>query len=94
VSEFEELLECMKSDAMVFRAVELPTEEVVFFKSLVEAYPGVAAVHAGRKAGQRAMTQLCVATSPSLERELDGLLGDLAAEIDRLTWKRSDTPSV
>jgi hypothetical protein len=85
----KQLIDCMHEDAMCLRDVELPTGEVVFFKSLIEAYPGVAAVHATRGAARGEQSSLVVATTAELEAELDGLLSDLAHEIDGLVWKIS-----
>jgi hypothetical protein len=89
----------MHVDAMTLRDVDLPKREVVFFKSLIEAYPGVAAVHATRRdaansrhaaPGGTPAARLIVATSRELTAELDGLLADLANEIDGLAWNNSE----
>lgn len=94
MTELAELIERMHDDGMTLRDVELPTREVVYFKSLIEAYPGYAAVHAtpGAVRGERA--QLIVATSRELSLELDGLLNDFAADVEAFTWKVSQHAAV
>jgi hypothetical protein len=79
-----QLLESATRDGMAVREVSMPTPEVVLFKSLIEAHPGVAAVHAlpGRVRGARA--ELCVATTRELEPELDAVLAELTEEIPAL----------
>jgi Domain of unknown function (DUF4911) len=62
-------------DGMVVRRIVMPARDVVFFKGIVEASEGLAAVFA-EKGGD-----LTVAAPASRAGELDGLLDDLAAEI-------------
>jgi hypothetical protein len=82
--EAEGLWSAMRHDGMVVRAVSLPAAEVVMLKSVLEAHPGVASVHAvrGRVRGPRA--GLRVAATRELAAELDGVLHDLAEEIPGL----------
>jgi hypothetical protein len=48
-NELEQLLGELVADGMIVRRVTVPIEDVVFFKSVLEAYPGLAAVHASRR---------------------------------------------
>lgn len=65
---------CVGSE-MVVRRVVLPSREVVFFKGVVEASEGLAAVFAERGG------DLTVAAPLGREAELDALLDDLCAEV-------------
>ncbi len=97
VTEITQLIALMHDDDMALFDVDLPTREVVFFKGLIEAYPGVAAVHAVpavRGAPRTAVARLIVATSRSLEGELGGILNDLTTQIEGLAWKVSEHASV
>jgi hypothetical protein len=58
------------------RRVRMPAREVVFFKAVLEANEGIAAVFAERGG------DLTVATPWSRRRELDELLADLVSELD------------
>jgi len=86
-TEFETLLAQIDSDGMVMRRVIADAEDVVFFKSVLEAYPGVAAVHAERRSDEHDSgpfarpRRLVVATTPGLSAELDELLEGLRAEM-------------
>jgi hypothetical protein len=60
---------------MVVRRIVMAARDVVFFKGIVEASEGLAAVFAERGG------DLTVAAPASRARELDGLLDDLGAEI-------------
>jgi hypothetical protein len=62
-------------DGMVVRRIVMAARDVVFFKGIVEASEGLAAVFAERGG------DLTVAAPASRARELDGLLDDLGAEI-------------
>lgn len=88
-----QLVAHMRGDAMSLRDVQVPTSEVVYFKSLIEAYPGVAAVHATRGAARSEMARLLVATTQELQSELDALLTELTTEIDGLVWNISEQAS-
>lgn len=87
-TEFETLLERIVSDGMIIRRIVVPVSEVVFLKSVLEAYPGLAAVHAERAHSRRGQTAddapkgttLVVATTPGFESELDELLAELRRE--------------
>ncbi|MBW2454473.1 MAG: hypothetical protein JRI68_08180 [Deltaproteobacteria bacterium] len=101
-TEFEALLEQLEQDRMILRTVVVEAEDVVFLKSIIEAYPGVAAVHAERRQAQRAVSgvarprTLVVATTPGLGAELDHLLdsmrGELALVIDGVSSTPPSTP--
>ncbi len=86
-TEFEALLEQLEQDGMILRSVVVEAEEVVFLKSIIEAYPGVAAVHAERRQAQQAVSgvarprTLMVATTPGLAPELDLMLDGLSDEV-------------
>jgi hypothetical protein len=60
---------------MVVRRVVLPARDVVFFKGIIEASEGVAAVFAEHGG------DLSVAAPVDRERELDELLDALCAEV-------------
>ncbi len=62
-------------DGMIVRRIVLPSREVVFFKGVVEASEGLAAVFAERGG------DLTVAAPVERERELDELLEALCAEL-------------
>jgi hypothetical protein len=59
----------------------VPREEVVYLKAVLEAYPGLAAVHAerGRQLGDSA--PLTIVTTPELATELGEVLSELAREM-------------
>jgi hypothetical protein len=91
---FETLLEQIVADGMVIRRVVIPVSEVVFFKSVLEAYPGLAAVHAERAEKKQAnapqdlaprKAHLVVATTPGFEAELDALLHEMSGEMSLAT---------
>ncbi len=65
-------------EGMVVRRVLLPAREVVFFKGVVEASEGLAAVFAERGG------DLSVAAPVERARELDALLDTLCAELGGL----------
>jgi hypothetical protein len=60
---------------MVVRRIVLPSREVVFFKGVVEASEGLAAVFAERGG------DLTVAAPAARERELDEVVDALCAEL-------------
>ena len=102
---FETLLQQIVADGMVVRRVLVAVPEAVFFKSLIEAYPGLAALHAERTIKTAASpvaespvaekrAQLVVATTPGFEMELDELLHELSQEMDlTLATNPALTPS-
>jgi hypothetical protein len=63
-------------DGMVVRRVLVRTRDVVFFKGVVEASEGLAAVYAERGG------DLFVAACAERARELDDLLDDLCVEVN------------
>jgi hypothetical protein len=99
VTEFEALLEQLEGDGMILRTVVVDAEDVVFLKSVIEAYPGVAAVHAERRqamAGAGPLPRprtLMLATTPELGSELDQLLEDLRGELPLVIDGVSSAPS-
>ncbi|HZO11719.1 MAG TPA: hypothetical protein VFB62_00620 [Polyangiaceae bacterium] len=80
VTELGLLLEKIASDGMIIRRVTVPVQDVVFVKSVLEAYPGLAAVHAERIRGasKTPNTSLVVATTAELAGELDEVLSELS----------------
>jgi hypothetical protein len=66
-------------DGMVVRRVLLRARDVVFFKGIVEASEGLAAVHAERGG------DLLVAAPADRAGELDSLLQVLASELGAVT---------
>jgi hypothetical protein len=62
-------------EGMIVRRVVMRARDVVFFKGLVEASEGLAAVHAERGG------DLAVAAPAERAPELDGLLDELAKEL-------------
>jgi hypothetical protein len=62
-------------EGMIVRRVLLPSPEVVFFKGIIEASEGLAAVYAERGG------DLSVAASEARAQELDALLDELCAEL-------------
>jgi hypothetical protein len=77
----------MERDGMALWDVSLPTAEVVFLKSVLEAHHGVASVHAlprlaGTPTGAR--SELRVAATRELASELEAVLRELAVEIPTL----------
>src|SRR5262245_16725847 len=91
-TELECLLEKIAADGMIVRSVLVPVHDVVFFKSVLEAYPGLAAVHAergmkygpalsdgsGPKGSAEPSAELVVATTSELSGELDAVLDELS----------------
>jgi hypothetical protein len=79
-----ELYAAIEADGMVIRDVEVATREVVFLKSVFEAYPGIAivlarpAVSQGKKS---ARSSVAIATTVELSPEVDGVLAELAASV-------------
>lgn len=76
-----ELLDQMEADGMIRRAVRIARREIVYLKSIIEAYPGLASVHAppGRELGET--TRVFVMFPPGAASEVDAMLGELALEI-------------
>lgn len=76
------LLDAMRTDGMRLRAISLPPAEVLFVKSVLEAYPGLCSVHAprGRVQGDRA--PLIVAAPPQAATEVDAILDELLTEVE------------
>ncbi|MEM1029951.1 MAG: hypothetical protein AAF928_06905 [Myxococcota bacterium] len=75
-----ELLAMMRRDGMRVQTFDVPTPAVVVVKSVLEAYPGLASVHAaaGRAPGEH--TRLFVASSPAVADEVAEICrDDLAA---------------
>jgi hypothetical protein len=62
-------------EGMVVRRILMDAREVVFFKGIIEAHEGLAAVFAERGG------ELAVAAPESRGAELDVVLSDLAGEI-------------
>jgi hypothetical protein len=69
---------------MIVRRVMVAARDVVFLKSVLEAYPGLAAVHAERARTSGAApsrASLVIATTDELAGELDEVLAELAQTI-------------
>lgn len=79
VTELGLLLEKIASDGMILRKVTVPMHDVVFVKSVLEAYPGLAAVHAERTPSSNTTrtASLVIATTAELAGELDEVLSEL-----------------
>ena len=71
----------LSEDGMIERCVVVPTHEVVYVKSILEAYPGLASVHArpGRETSGGA--RLVIASAPGMVNELDAVIDELEAEV-------------
>jgi hypothetical protein len=80
VTELGLLLEKIASDGMIVRRVTVPVQDVVFVKSVLEAYPGLAAVHAERTrfSNKPSNASLVIATTAELAGELDEVLSELS----------------
>lgn len=74
-----ELLEQMHADGMIRRTVRVVRREVVYVKSIVEAYPGLASILAPRREGSPE-SRLVLVFDRGAEREVDAMLSELAAE--------------
>jgi hypothetical protein len=68
----------MRRDGMVIRQITVPTTAVVFVKAIIEAYPGLASVHAARGRAPDERTMLFIASSPEVQAEVAGICADLA----------------
>ena len=84
-----ELVTQMRRDGMVLRELRVAVADIVYLKDVLEAYPGIASIHAepaekGR--APRATADLLVAATPAFEAELDAVLEELAEEIPGLCW--------
>lgn len=75
-----ELLEQMHADGMIRRTVRVVRREVVYVKSIVEAYPGLASILAPRREGASPESRLVLVFDRGAEREVDAMLSELAAE--------------
>jgi len=78
MDSFRELVASITADGMIVRHVEVATEQVVFLKSILEVYPGIAAVHAPPGAAKGGRASLMLASTPGLVGELDAMLADIA----------------
>jgi hypothetical protein len=90
-TDYESLLEQIAADGMFVRSVLVPVQDVVYFKSVLEAYPGLAAVHAERGQASGGSASLVVATTPELAGELDGVLDELSREIGMSIGEQATT---
>jgi hypothetical protein len=78
--EHAELVASLSEDGLTVREVVVPTQDVIYVKSILEAHPGLASVHAkpGRETSGGA--RLSIATTAGLVEELDGVLSELTTE--------------
>jgi len=68
--ELEALLAMMRRDGMVVQTITVPTSAVVHVKAIIEAYPGLASVHAARGRTQDPRTRLFIASSPEVQDDV------------------------
>jgi len=66
---------------MALRELWVPSEVMGYLKSIVEAHPGLAAVHAGRANAATQTVRAVLLTTGAQARQLDALLRDLATEL-------------
>lgn len=71
----------LSEDGLTERAVVVPTHEVVYVKSILEAYPGLASVHARPGRETTGGARLVIACTPALAPELDAVIDELAVEV-------------
>jgi hypothetical protein len=79
--EHEELMLFMRDDGLTVMPVVVPTHEVVFVKGVLEAYPGIASVHAERGRVTSDGAPLVLACDPGFADELAAIVDELAAEV-------------
>jgi len=78
--QLEALLAMMRRDGMVVQTITVPTHAVVVAKAIIEAYPGLASVHAARGKAKDERTLLFIASSPEVSEDVSDIcLHDLAA---------------
>ena len=66
---------------MVLRPIRVETSQVVYLKSILEAYPGIAAVHARPGVNSGDSAELLIATTQGFASEVDDVLRELTSEI-------------
>lgn len=74
------LLDGMVADGMRLRGLSIPPSEVLFVKSVLEAYPGLCSVHAPRGRVQGPLAPLVIACSHEAVVEVHSILDELEAE--------------
>lgn len=78
-AQLDALLAMMRRDGMVVQTITVPTAAVVYVKAILEAYPGLASVHAARGKAQDERTRLFIASSPEVQDDVaDICFRDLA----------------
>jgi hypothetical protein len=71
----------VEADTMAAIDILVPREEVVYLKAVLEAYPGLAGVHAESGRQRSDEVPLTLVTTRALARELDEVLTELAREM-------------
>ena len=81
-AQWAELLALIDADGMFLSWWTVPVSEVVFVKGILEAYPGMVAMHSppGRVVGTRA--PFALATTAGWKEALRRIMRDLAEEVD------------
>lgn len=79
-SDHIDLMTALAEDGLTVREVVVPTQDVVYVKSILEAHPGLASVHAAPGRETSSGARLTIATTAGLVDELDGVLSDLVDE--------------
>ncbi len=74
-------MEQLSEDGLTERTVVVPTHEVVYVKSILEAYPGLASVHAQPGRETTGGARLVIACTPGLTSELDDVIDELGEEV-------------
>jgi hypothetical protein len=78
----ERLMRQSRRDAMVMRELTLPTDAVVRFRSVLDAYEGLACVFAARRQrGSRPSGAFTLVTTPEQATELDAVVAELHTEL-------------
>lgn len=75
------LLDGMVADGLRLRSLSIPAAEVLFVKSVLEAYPGLCSVHAPRGRVQGPLAPLVVACAEGATGDVDAILDELVAEV-------------
>ena len=71
----------------------VPREEVVYLKAVLEAYPGLAGVHAERGRQRGGSVPLTIVTTPELASEVGEVLAELGQEMT-IVLSSSHLPAV
>ena len=75
------LMAQLSEDGLTERVVVVPTHEVVYVKSILEAYPGLASVHAQPGRETTGGARLVLASTRGLTAMLDAVIDELTEEV-------------